>query len=188
VSKPLPLESGERVSALRTTRRNASRSCSMRPNPLHGVGARFSQVGLAGIGASRCSAQEAAVWQSDPKRAVPARMTMDARDRTRPSEAPPARWRGGSAPEPKAPPAVNVLATRSTARCLGTKGSVEADALYGASPVASPGARTHGTCLQPPIGQRYCLITSPCEPRKRRRVMRRLVQAPGMARSGSSRR
>jgi hypothetical protein len=50
-------------------------------------------------------AQEAAVWQSDPKRAVPARMTMDARGRTRPSEAPPARWRGGSTPEPKAPPA-----------------------------------------------------------------------------------
>ena len=67
-------------------------------------------------------------------------------------------------------------------------GSTEAGALYGASPVASPGARTHGTCLQPPIGQRYCLITSPCEPRNRRRVMRRLVQAPGMARSGSSRR
>jgi hypothetical protein len=89
-SKPLPLESGERASAHRTTRRNASRSCSMRPNPLHGVGARFSQVGLAGIGASRCTAQEAAVWQSDPNRAVPVRMTTDARGRTRPSEAPPA--------------------------------------------------------------------------------------------------
>jgi len=47
-SKPLPLESGERASVHRTTRRNASRSCSMGPNPLHGVGARFSQVGLAG--------------------------------------------------------------------------------------------------------------------------------------------
>lgn len=121
VSKPMPLGSGERVSALRTTRRNASRSCSMRPNPLHGVGARFSQVGLAGIGASRCTAQEAAEWQSDPKRAVPARMTKDARGRTRPSEAPPAVRREGSAPEPKAPPAENVLATRSTARCLGTR-------------------------------------------------------------------
>lgn len=104
-SKPLPLGSGERASALRTTRQNASRSCSMRPNPLHGVGARFSQVGLAGIGASRCTAQEAAEWQSDPKRAVPARMTRDARGRTRPSEAPPAVRREGSAPEPKAPPA-----------------------------------------------------------------------------------
>ena len=66
-------------------------------------------------------AQEAAVWQSDPKRAVPARMTKDARGRTRPSEAPPAVRREGSAPEPKAPPAENVLATRSTARCLGTR-------------------------------------------------------------------
>jgi hypothetical protein len=31
------------------------------------------------IGASRCTAQEAAVWHSDPNRAVPARMTSDAR-------------------------------------------------------------------------------------------------------------
>ena len=46
-SKPLPLEFEERASALRTTRRNASRSCSMPPKPRHGVGARFSQVGLA---------------------------------------------------------------------------------------------------------------------------------------------
>jgi hypothetical protein len=55
-SKPAPLQSDERESVHRTTRRNASRSCSMRPNPLHGVGARFSQVGLAGIGVSRCTA------------------------------------------------------------------------------------------------------------------------------------
>jgi hypothetical protein len=59
-SKPLPLGSGERASALRTTRRNASRSCFMRPNPPRGVGARFSQVGLAGhrrkpmLGAGSC--------------------------------------------------------------------------------------------------------------------------------------
>ena len=46
-SKPLPLEFEERASALRTTRRNASRSCSMPPKPRHRVGARFSQVGLA---------------------------------------------------------------------------------------------------------------------------------------------
>jgi hypothetical protein len=42
-----PLGSGERASALRSTRRNASRSCSVPPNPRHWVGARFSQVGLA---------------------------------------------------------------------------------------------------------------------------------------------
>jgi hypothetical protein len=58
--QPLPLGSGERASALRTTRRNASRSCFMRPNPPRGVGARFSQVGLAGhrrkpmLGAGSC--------------------------------------------------------------------------------------------------------------------------------------
>jgi hypothetical protein len=101
--QPLPLGSGERASARRTARRNASSSCSMRPYPHHRVGARFSRVGLAEVGESRCSAQKAAVWHSDPNRAVPVRTTTDARDRSRSSEAPPAAARG-SAWEPQAPP------------------------------------------------------------------------------------
>jgi hypothetical protein len=67
-SKPLPLESGERASVHRTTRRNASRPCPIAPNPRYRVGARFSQTGLAvrrrkpvhGAGSCRSA--------SDPKR------------------------------------------------------------------------------------------------------------------------
>lgn len=123
--KPLPLGSGERESALRTTRRNASRSCSMRPNPLHGVGARFSQVGLAGIGASRCSGagscrlaigpEEGGACENDK-----GRERSDSTERGSSSRTHEGRCEG-SAPEPKAPPAENVLATRSTARCLGSE-------------------------------------------------------------------
>jgi hypothetical protein len=144
------------------------------------------------IGASRCTAQEAAVWHSDPNRAVPARMTTDARGRTRPSEAPPAAPQvvgaGGRHRSQKLHRQRTFFAQRSPARCLGRRDRPKRARLTARHLIRDPGARTHGIRMQPPIGQRYCLITSPCEPRKRRRVMRGLVQAPGMARSGSSRR
>jgi len=89
-SKPPSLGFDERVSARRTTRRNASRSCFMPPNPRHGVGARFSQVGLAECRRKPMRGAGSCRLHSDPNRAVPARMTMDARDRSSPSEAPPA--------------------------------------------------------------------------------------------------
>lgn len=105
VSKPHSLGSGERASARRTTRRNASRPCSMAPNPRHRVGARFSQVGLAVVirGPPKGPTKSA---QAGPRRrklplgigpeeAVPARSTRDVRGRTRPSEAPPATCAGG---------------------------------------------------------------------------------------------
>jgi hypothetical protein len=149
-SQPLPLGSGERASARCTTRRNASSSCSMRPYPHHRVGARFSRVGLAEVGESRCSAQKAAVWHSDPNRAVPVRTTTDARDRSRSSEAPPAAARG-----------VGMGATSSTAvsvLCNTLRGtmprctrSVEADAPYRVSPDARlRGANPQDSFSHPP--------------------------------------
>jgi len=90
---------------------------------------------------SRCSAQEAAVWQSDPNRAVPVRATTDARDRSRSSEAPPATARGvsiGAASSTVSERSCNTLRGMMP-RCAS---SIEADTLYRVSPEASPGART----------------------------------------------
>jgi len=88
------------------------------------------------IGASRCSAQEAAVWQSDPNRAVPARMTTDARGSVSAERGSSSRTPMGSArgvgTGAKSSTARTSFARRSTARCLGTTGSTEAGAPYGA--------------------------------------------------------
>jgi hypothetical protein len=90
-----------------------------------------------------------------PERAVPARMTRDARGRERPSEAPPATWRGGSASAPEseaARPRDRTRATgdgdesRRTARCIGIQQlTAEAGALYLAPPPTGPPARTAWT-------------------------------------------
>jgi hypothetical protein len=126
------------MSAHRTTRRNASRSCSMRPNPLHGVGARFSQVGLAGHRRKPVHGAGSCRWHSDPNRAVPARMTMDARGRFRPSEAPPAVpdrvGAGGRHRSQKLHRQRTFFAQRSTARCLGIRDRPKRARLISASP------------------------------------------------------
>lgn len=90
-SKPLPLESGEarkRPIERHDGTRPAHAPCGLTRFMAWELGSRRSDS--PDIGASRCTAQEAAVWQSDPNRAVPVRTTTDARGRTRPSEAPPA--------------------------------------------------------------------------------------------------
>lgn len=109
---------------------------------------------------------------SDPKGRCLRERHRDVRGRTRPSEAPPATWREGSAPEPRAPPAVSVLAQRSTARCLGGRDRPKRARFTARHLKRGPRARTQRTRMQPPIERRNCLITSPCEPRNRRRVMR----------------
>lgn len=155
-SKPPPLNSEERASASRTTRWNASRSCSMSPNPRHRVGAWFSRVQLSPqIGASRWDGAGSCRSASDPKTAVPGRMTRDARGRDRPREAPPAVVirREGSASAPGSDTARfrdRTCATGvsgdscCTARCIGTS-SAEAGAPHRASPPIGSPARTAGT-------------------------------------------
>jgi hypothetical protein len=180
------------MNAHRTTRRNASRSCSMRPNPLHGVGARFSQVGLRRyrrkpmLGAGSCR------LAIGPERAVPVRMTWDARGRTRPSEAPPAvptgSVRGVGTGAKSSTGSERSLHNVPRRGASVTRDRPKRARLTARHLIRDPGARTLGTRKQPPIERRYCLIALPCEPRNRRRVMRGLVKAPGMARSGSSRR
>jgi len=157
VSKPLPLGSGERASACRTTRRNASRSCSLAPNPRPRVGARFSQVGLAGyrrkpmLGAGSCrlaiGPEEGGACEND-----------DGRERSDSTE------RGSSSQMARG---VGTGAKSSTGRERSSNTfpgtvpryarSAEAGALYGASPDTrswsanslDPYAATHRTTVLP---------------------------------------
>lgn len=106
---------------------------------------------------------------SDPKRAVPGGMTRDARGRDRPSEAPPAMWRGGSASAPGSEAArqrdrtcaSGSAATRVAPRhdASGSR-SAEADAPHRASPRSgSSSANCVDPCVEPLTERRRCLTT-----------------------------
>ena len=164
-SKPLPLEFEERASALRTTRRNASRSCSMPPKPRHGVGARFSQVGLAecrrkpmhGAGSCRLAfgPEQGGACENDHgrERSDSAEQGFSSCTRTRDGA-------GGQHRSQKLHRQRTSFARRSTARCLGERRGRSKQARFTARHLKrGPGARTHGARMQPPIGRRNCLIT-----------------------------
>jgi hypothetical protein len=126
------------MSAHRTTRRNASRSCSMRPNPLHGVGARLLQVGLAGHrrkpmhGAGSCrlaiGPESGGACESDNGRERSVSTERGSSSRTNKVGA------GGRHRSQKLHRQRTFFAKRSPARCLGIRDRPKRARLISASP------------------------------------------------------
>jgi hypothetical protein len=154
----------------RTTRRNASRSCSMAPNPRHRVGAWFSGVDSPRIGASRSTAQEAAVRYRTRNGGAPENDKRCERSGSteRGSTSRGQYGAGGRHRRPRAgpqgraighaPPAVSGE-SRCPARCIGTR-SAEAEAPHRASPPIGSPARTAGTAQS--LSSNYG-FASPCD-------------------------
>ena len=190
-SKPLSLEFGERVSALRTTRRNASRSCLMPPNPRHGVGARFSQVGLAecrrkpmrGAGSCRLAfgPEQGGACENDYGRERSAFAERGSSSCTHEGGAG-GRHRSQKLHRRERP------CTTFPAWCLGMRGRLKRSRFTARHLLRVLERELAGPVCSHPSNYGIASSRLPCDPRNRRRAMRRLVQAPGMVRSGSSRR